>query len=123
MISYSICLSLSDISLSIMLSKFIYTAANGKFHSLYGQIAFHCVCACVCMCIHTTPSYPFTCSVDRHLGCFHTLAIINKFAMNTEVCISFQINIFIFFSDTCPHVELQGHMVFLFLVFEKLPYW
>ena len=120
--SYSICLSLSDISVSIMLSKFIYTAANGKFHSLYGQIAFHCVCVYVCVCVYT-PHLLIHSPVDRHLDCFHTLAIVSKFAMNTEVCISFQINNFYFFPDTYPDVESQGHMVFLFLVFEKLPYW
>jgi len=76
-----------------------------------------CVCVCVFVCIHTTPSFPFTCSVDRHLGCFHTLAIVNKFAMNTEVCISFQINIFIFFfryMPTCGITGSHGVSVFSF---------
>ena len=36
MISYSICLSLSDVSLSVMPSKSIHVATNGKyFYSIY----------------------------------------------------------------------------------------
>ena len=38
-------------------------------------------------------------SVDRHLGCFHVLAIINSASMNMGV------------HDICPGVELQDHMV------------
>ena len=30
-------------------------------------------------------------SVDRHLGCFHVLAIVNSAAVNTEVHVSFGI--------------------------------
>ena len=57
-------------------------------------------------------------SVDGHLGCFHGLAIVNSAAMNTEVHVSFQISVFIFFPNVYPGVELLGHMVTLFLVFQ-----
>ena len=30
-------------------------------------------------------------SVDRHLGCFHVLAIVNSAALNTEVHVSFSV--------------------------------
>ena len=34
--------------------------------------------------------------VDRHLGCFHVLAILNSAAINIGVHVSFQIRVFIF---------------------------
>ena len=40
----------------------------------------------------------FHLSVDGHLGYFHILVIINNAAMNIGVHVSFQINVFIFFS-------------------------
>ena len=53
-----------------------------------------------------------------HLGSFHILAMINNAAMSTEVHVSFQISIFVFFFlEIYPGVELQGHTAALFLVF------
>ena len=45
--------------------------------------------------IHTTSSLTIHLWMD--LGCAHILAVVNNVAMNTEMHISFQISIFIFF--------------------------
>ena len=58
----------------------------------------------------------FICSsVDRHLGCFHVLAVVNNAAVNDGVHVLFLI--MVFSGYICPGVGLQDHMVALFLVF------
>ena len=46
-------------------------------------------------------------SADRHLGCFHVLAILNSAAVNTGVHISFQIRVFIL-SRYVPRSGIAG---------------
>ena len=55
-------------------------------------------------------------SVDGHLGCFHTLAIINNADMNIGVHVSFQISVFVLFRYV-PRSEIAGSYGILFLVF------
>ena len=69
-----------------------------------------CVCVCVCVCVY----HVFVCSsVDEHLGCFPSLAIVLFLSLALLLCyigvhVSFQISVFIFFSDRYPGVELLG---------------
>ena len=44
-------------------------------------------------------------SVDRHLGCFHVLAVVNSAAVNTEVHVSFSILVF---SGYMPRSGIAG---------------
>ena len=57
-------------------------------------------------------------SVDRRLGCFHALEIVNSAAMNSGcTCAFFELW---FSQGICPVVELLGHVVVLFLVFKGI---
>ena len=53
-------------------------------------------------------------SVDRHLGCFHVLAVVNSAAVNTGMHVSFQM---VFSLYICLGVGLLDHMVALLLFF------
>jgi len=57
----------------------------GPYHYfiLYGWAMFHCVCVCVCVYIYIyIKSHIFFIHsyVNRHLGCFHVLVIVNSVA-------------------------------------------
>ena len=98
------------ISLSVMPSKSIHVAANGKISFFFMTwVVFHWVVFCIFF-IHS--------SVDGHLGCFHILAVVSSAAVNTEVHVFFWIRVF---SDIYQGMELLGHMVVLFLVFWGSP--
>ena len=52
-------------------------------------------------------------TVDRHLGGFHVLAIVNSAVMNTGVHVSFSIMVS---SGYMPNIGIVEYMVALFLV-------
>ena len=54
-------------------------------------------------------------SVDRHLGCFHVLAIVNSAAMNIEMHVCFQIMVFSGYVPRSGIAESYGSYIFNFL--------
>ena len=56
-------------------------------------------------------------SVDRHLGCFHVLAIVNSAVLNIGVHVSLSILVSL---CVCPAVGLLGHMAVLFPVLKGI---
>ena len=66
-------------------SKSIHVVANGKISFFFsGWVIFHYICVCVCVCVYTHAYHIFIIhsSVDKHLGCFHILVIVNTAVMN-----------------------------------------
>ena len=85
MISYGICLSLSDLLClvwSLILSLLLPMALFHSFLWLSNNSI---------MCIHTHFTVFIHASVDGQLGGFHVLTVVNSAAMNIEVHIYFQI--------------------------------
>ena len=65
----------------------MHVVANGSFIPFYGCL--------VCHCIYITYHIFFIhSSVDRYLGFFHTLAIIDNAPVTIRVRVSFQISVF-----------------------------
>ena len=73
----------------------------------YGWIIFHCM---------DIPHFVIHSSVDRYLGCFHFLAIMNNGALN--ICVQVLMwHMFSFLFGIHLEVELLSHMVILCLIF------
>ena len=71
-----------------------------------------------CIYIHTS-IFLIHSSVDRHLDCFQTLAIVSKSAVTLGYMYLFELGFA--FLDIYLGVELLSHMVALFLVFWGIP--
>ena len=81
----------------------IHVAANGIILFFCMTIIVHCVCVCVCthIFIHS--------SVNGHLGCFHThaLVIVNSAAMNIGWMYLSDLE-FSSFLNICPGMGVVG---------------
>ena len=83
MITHSICLSVWFISLSLILSGYIHVFANCRI-SFFLWLSNS---------PHFIPHFIYS-FVDECLHCFHVLSIVNNAAVNTELHVSFWINVF-----------------------------
>ena len=55
------------------------------------------LCACLNMCVFMYYTFFIHSSISGHLGSFYILVIVNNVAMSTELYISFQVRVFVFF--------------------------
>ena len=100
-------------SLSIIISRSIYVAANDTVSFFfYGWAIFHCI---------YVPRFFIHSSVDGHLYYFHVSAIVNSAATNIRGMYLFKL-CFFFFLDICPRSRISGLygnsiVFFFFLVF------
>ena len=95
------------ISLSMIISRSIHITANDII-SLFMTEQYSIVCVYNIFFTHS-----FT---DRHIGCFHVLAIVNSAAMNLGVHYLDELA-FLPFLDISPVVGSLNHIIVLFLVF------
>jgi hypothetical protein len=74
------------------------------------------LCVCVCVCLYTHIFFIHS-SVVGNLSWFHSLAIVNRATINTNIQASLLYILIYISSDICPRVVWQGYKVGLFLVF------
>ena len=67
----------------------------------------------MCVCIHHI--FFIQSPVDRHLGYFHVLAIVNSAAMNVGVHVSFQIRVLSGYMPRSGIAGSYGNSIFSFL--------
>ena len=114
----SICLFVTDISISIMSLRLIHIISYVRSSILLKSEKYSVVCI-----IQTTFVFMHS-SVDKHLGWFHLLAVVNNLAKNIGVQISLSDTAFSNFGDI-PRSEITGsygNFFFFFLIFVVLPY-
>ena len=97
--------------------------SSDSVHSEDGSVVFYCVhiyiCVCVCVCVYTHHIFIHS-SIDRHLGWFHVLAIVNSASVNIGCIYVFEQ---VFSLSICLGVGLVNHVVILFSVFKETLYY
>ena len=111
MITYSICLSLTYVTKHNAF-QVLHALANGIISFfVYARVIFHCIFVSIYTRIWCGVVLILS-YVNRHLGCFLVLAVVNSAALNIGLHVSFSNWCFCFLG-----VKLLGHMGVLFLVF------
>ena len=87
MVSYSICLSLSDLFHFTQYPQCPCCCKRQDSLLLYGRVIFH----------YTYVYFLYPLIIDRYLSSFHIVAIVNNSAVNTGVLMSPQHSVFISF--------------------------
>ena len=108
----SICLFVTDISISIMSLRLIHIISYVRSSILLKSEKYSVVCI-----IQATFVFMHS-SVDRHLGWFHLLAVVNNLAKNMGVQISLSDTAFSNFGDI-PRSEINGSYGNSFFFFFK----
>ena len=95
MISYGICLSISDllhlVRQCLVASMLLQMIVFYSFLWLSSILlcVYICVCVCVCVYIHTHCIFFIHSSFGGHVDCFCFLAIVNSAAVNIGLYVSF----------------------------------
>lgn len=119
MISYSTCLSPSNLCNSVSHPQGPSMLSKDFLFFPYSCIIFVCVCVCVRACTRATflPILFIHSPAGGHLGRFHVLAFANNATMDMgrsdyffEILISFPVHMY-------PKMSLMDHMVALLLIF------
>ena len=105
MISYDVCLSLSDLLHSVWQSLGPSMLLWMALFLFYGWVILHLYMYHIF--IHS--------SVDGHLGCFHVLAIVNSAAVNIGVHVSFRILVLSGYMPRSGIAGSYGNSIFSFL--------
>ena len=87
----------------------IYTYTYIHIHIYIHMCACICIYVCTykCMCVYTQHIFSMHSFVNRCLGRFCVLAIVNSAAMNIVIHVSFQIRVFLF-SGCMPRSGIAG---------------
>ena len=87
MISYGICLSLSDLIHLVMIS--LIASMLLQVELFYSFLWLSSIPLCVCVCVYTHHILFIHSSVNEHLVCFHVLVTVNSASVNIGVHVSF----------------------------------
>ena len=110
--AHSICLSLSDISLSVISSRSIMLSQLAKFYSFLWLVIFYCTHTHTHTHTHTdTYISSRSISMSENWGCFYISSLLEIMLQWTFGCIHIFELVFLFSSDRYPGMELLNHIM------------